>query len=48
MIEREGMKKVYRCKDCNKKVLKRQYSKQFEMYLCDYCLIDRIKETQRW
>ena len=45
---KEQAKKVYRCKCCNKKVLKRQYSKQFEMYLCTDCLIDKIKEERKW
>jgi len=35
-------KKVYRCHDCKKTVLKKRYSKQFEMYLCEHCLIDRM------
>jgi ribosomal protein L37AE/L43A len=41
-------KKTYYCHDCKKKVLKRQYSKQFEMRLCTHCLIDRIREARKW
>jgi len=43
---KDGEKKIYYCQECNKKVLKRQYSKQFEMFLCTDCLIDRMLEEE--
>jgi len=45
--EETKLEKVYRCHDCKKRVLKRQYSKQFEMYLCEHCLIDRMIVEKR-
>ena len=42
MLKKKKARKVYRCHDCKKKIIKRNYSKQFEMYLCSRCLIDRM------
>jgi len=43
---KDEKRKTYCCHYCKKKVLKRQYSKQFEMFLCTDCLIDRMREAR--